>query len=132
MVWKLYYDGGCNLCDRSKTKAEKWAEKARQPLDADILQGDEAIEKGYFMDGAMTLEADGKVYQAADAWMKLMTIAPWYLRWISWFGATKPTMAVAKWCYGIVAKYRYKWFGTKACPIPQKKAQTEEPTGVSR
>jgi predicted DCC family thiol-disulfide oxidoreductase YuxK len=114
--WKLFYDGGCNLCHVSKLRAERWAERAGQPLDVDVLLSDEGIAKGY--GDAMVLEADGQVLTAADAWMKMMTIAPWYLRWISWFGLTKPTMAVARFVYGVVAKYRYKWFGTRACQVP--------------
>jgi predicted DCC family thiol-disulfide oxidoreductase YuxK len=113
--WKLFYDGGCNLCHVSQLRAERWAAKAGQPLEADVLLSDEAIAKGY--GDAMVLEADGKVYAAADAWMKMMTIAPWYLRWVALFGKTKPTMAITRWFYGIVAKYRYKWFGTRECQI---------------
>ena len=89
---------------------------AHQPLDVAILAGDEGIAKGY--GESMVLEADGLVLLAADAWMKIMTIAPWYFRWLTIFGKTKPTMAIVRWVYGIVAKYRYKWFGTKACQIP--------------
>jgi predicted DCC family thiol-disulfide oxidoreductase YuxK len=118
-TWKLFYDGGCNLCHVSKLKAERWAEKAHQPLQADVLLSDEAIAKGY--GELMVLEADGEVLTAADAWMKMMTIAPWYLRWISWFGKTKPTMAVARFVYNIVAKYRLKWFGTRVCQVPAQK-----------
>jgi predicted DCC family thiol-disulfide oxidoreductase YuxK len=117
-TWKLFYDGGCNLCHVSKLRAEKWAEKSGQPLQVDVLASDEAIAKGY--GEAMVLEADGQVLTAADAWMKLMTVAPWYLRWISWFGKTRPTMALAKLVYGLVAKFRYKLFGTRACQIPTR------------
>ena len=115
-TWKLFYDGGCNLCHASQLRAERWAKRAGQPLDVDILLSDEAIAKGY--GEAMVLEADGRVYQAADAWMKIMSIAPLGIRWVSIFGKTKPTMAVAAWAYGIVAKYRLKWFGTRQCQIP--------------
>jgi len=119
-TWKLFYDGGCNLCHVSKLRAESWAQRAHQPLAVDVLVSDEALAKGY--GDAMVLEADGKVLTAADAWMKLMTISPWYLRWVSWFAKTKATMAVAAAIYGIVAKYRIKWFGSRACQIPAKPA----------
>ena len=118
-TWKLFYDGGCNLCHVSQLRAEKWAKKAGQPLDVDVLLSDEGLAKGY--GDAMVLEADGKVYEAADAWMKIMTVAPWYFRWVGWFAKTKPTMAIAKFFYGIIAKYRRKWFGTRACQIPAKR-----------
>ncbi len=83
----------------------------------DVLLSDSALAKGY--GEAMVLEADGKVFKAADAWMKVMTIAPWFLRWIAVFAKTKPTMAVASWMYGIVAKYRIRWFGSRQCQIPK-------------
>jgi predicted DCC family thiol-disulfide oxidoreductase YuxK len=114
--WKLFYDGGCNLCHASKLRAEAWANRAGQPLKVDILLSDEAIAKGY--GSAMVLEADGEVFTAADAWMRLMTIAPWYLRWLTVFRLTRPTMALARWAYGVVAKYRIKWFGSRACEVP--------------
>lgn len=119
MAWKLFYDGGCNLCHTSKLRVEKWAEKAGRPLDVDILQSDEAVAKGYPMD-AMVLEADGTVYYGADAWLKIMEVSPWYLRWIAWTRHVPPLAWVAKKIYGIVARYRYKWFGTRACAIPTK------------
>jgi predicted DCC family thiol-disulfide oxidoreductase YuxK len=120
MTWKLFYDGGCNLCHTSKLRVERWAELAHQPMEVEILQSNEAVEKGY--GEAMVLEAEGKVYQGADAWLRLMKISPWYLRWIGWMDLTPPTRWIAKAMYRIVAKYRYKWFGTRACQIPQKPA----------
>src|SRR5579884_1253255 len=112
MAWKLFYDGGCNLCHTSKLKAEKWAERAGQPMEVDILQSDEAIEKGYQGD-VMVLEADGQVYYGADAWLKIMTIAPWYLRWVSVMRYTPPTRWLARVAYALVARIRYKLFGTR-------------------
>jgi predicted DCC family thiol-disulfide oxidoreductase YuxK len=119
MAWKLFYDGGCNLCHASQLRAERWAKKAGQPLDVDILASHEAIEKGYA--DAMVLEADGKVYQAADAWFKMMTVAPWYVRWVSWFRYWKPTRWLASKVYDLIAKYRIKWFGSRSCQIPTDK-----------
>lgn len=113
----LYYDGGCNLCDVSQTRAGKWALRAKVPMRAVMLQEEEAIEKGY--SEAMVLETPDGVFQAADAWLELMRrVAPWYLKPVSWMVLTKPTRALARWAYGIVAKYRIKWFGSKACAIP--------------
>lgn len=116
MAWKLYYDGGCNLCHASKLRVERWAERAGQPLDVDILQSPEAIEKGY--GEAMVLEAD-QVYIGADAWLRLMSVAPWYLRWIGFMRHTRPTRWLATTLYGIVARLRYRLFGRRACPIPR-------------
>lgn len=89
-------------------------------MDVDILQSDEAIGKGYQGD-VMVLEADGQVFYGADAWLKVMTIAPWYLRWLSWGRYTLPTRWLSRLVYGIVARIRYKLFGTRACPIPGAK-----------
>jgi predicted DCC family thiol-disulfide oxidoreductase YuxK len=114
-TWKLFYDGGCNLCHASQLRVERWARRAGQPLAVDVLVSDEGIAKGYGQ--VMVLEADGTVFQAADAWMKVMTIAPWYWRWISLFAKTKPTLWVMRVFYGIVAKYRLKWFGTRECQL---------------
>lgn len=115
-TWKLYYDGGCNLCHVSQLRAEKWAQKSGQPLHVDILQSDDAIAKGY--GDAMVLEVGDEVYLAANAWLKLMSVAPWYFRWISWFGGNPFMSKLANLAYDVVAKYRYKWFGTRVCQIP--------------
>lgn len=116
--WKLYYDGGCNLCHASQLRVERWAKRAKQPLTVDVLLSDDAISKGY--GDAMVLEADGEVLSAAQAWLKIMTIAPWYLRWLAGMRNTKPTLAAASWAYGVVAKYRIRIFGSRSCQIPSK------------
>ncbi|MFZ4507111.1 MAG: thiol-disulfide oxidoreductase DCC family protein [Fimbriimonas sp.] len=118
-VWKLYYDGGCNLCHASQIRAVQWAARAHQPMEAMPLQSHEAIEKGYA--DAMVLERDGKVYQAVDAWMEILDIAPWYLRWVRSLKKTAPTRSLLRWGYGVVARYRLKWFGTRECQIPTRR-----------
>lgn len=116
--WKLFYDGGCNLCHTSKLRVERWAEAAGQPLEVEILQSDEAITKGY--QDAMVLEADGKVYQGADAWLHIMRIAPWYVRWLSLLALTPPTRWLASQGYWIVARLRFRIWGRRTCPIPTR------------
>ena len=118
MTWNLYYDGGCNLCHASKLRAEKWAERAGQPLHVEILQSEEAMNKGYDLEN-MVLEADGQVYKRADAWLRMMAIAPWYLRWVGWFRFTGVSRAIAKFIYELVARIRYKVWGRRACPLPK-------------
>ena len=61
------------------------------------------------------LIAFGKPLVAADAWIYAMRIAPWYLRWLRWF--PKP---ILRFGYGIVARLRYRLFGTRACPLPRR------------
>jgi predicted DCC family thiol-disulfide oxidoreductase YuxK len=117
MQWKLYYDGGCNLCHGSKTRAEAWAERAGQALEAVPLQSPEALEKGY-AGAEMVLEAE-RTYFAADAWLALLRIAPWYLRWVAWLGVVPGFRQLLQVGYRIVARYRHRWFGRRACPIPQ-------------
>lgn len=119
MTWKLFYDGGCNLCHRSQLQAERWAKRAGQELHVDVLQSDEATSKGY--GDAMVLEAD-RVYVASDAWFKILTISPWYVAWLGIFRLTPPTRWLASKCYDLIAKYRRKWFGTRECQLPRNKS----------
>ncbi len=117
-TWKLFYDGGCNLCHVSKLRVEKWAEHAHVPLDVEILQSDEGIQKGY--GDAMVLETDSGPLFGADAWLALLQISPWYLRPLYGLGKLPLVRPVMKWAYGVVARYRYRWFGTRECQIPRK------------
>ncbi|MFY9233290.1 MAG: DCC1-like thiol-disulfide oxidoreductase family protein [Fimbriimonadaceae bacterium] len=118
-TWNLYYDGGCNLCHKSQLRAERWAKRAGQPLHAEVLQSEEAVAKGYEPQ-TMVLEADSKVYTRADAWLRLMAIAPWYIRWLSWFRLSSLTRAIAKVFYEFVARIRFAVWGRRACPIPPR------------
>lgn len=115
-MWTLYYDGGCNLCHASQLRAVRWASRSGQALNAVPLQSAEAMEKGYTLDG-MVLERDGSVYRAAQAWIELLSIAPWYLRWLHWAGKAPVFRPLLTWGYGVVAKYRIKWFGKRECSL---------------
>lgn len=117
--WTLYYDGGCNLCHTSKLQAEAWAERSGRPLEVDVLVSDAALAKGYGGQ-EMILEADGKVFRAAEAWLKLMEIAPWYLRWVAFVARLAPIGWLAKKGYEVVARNRIKWFGSRECQIPRR------------
>lgn len=119
--WKLFYDGGCNLCHTSQLRIEKWAKRAGQSLDVDVLQSDEAIDKGYTLEG-LVLEIDGTPHIGYDGFLESMKVAPWWGRWIYGLRNVRLARKIAKWAYGIVAKYRHKWFGTRSCPIPSSKA----------
>jgi len=118
MLWKLYYDAGCNLCHNNKLKAERWAERTGQALEALPLQSEEGLQKGYGLHD-MVLVAD-KEYIGADAWLKLLTLAPWYLRWLAPLRLFPPTNWLAKLGYRFVAAIRYKIWGRRACEIPKK------------
>lgn len=118
MTWKLYYDGECNLCHGSQLQVVKWAQRRGQMVEPEILQSPEAEAKGYIGD-RMVLEAD-KTYFAEDAWLKLMTLAPWYLSWIAIFRWIPPIKWILSIGYRIVARYRKKMFGTRTCPLPPR------------
>lgn len=117
-TWQLFYDGGCNLCHESKLRAEQWAEQRHRPLVAMPLQSQEAWDRGFTGD-EMKLVADGETYGAVDAWIKLLSIAPWYLRWLYPIGRTRIGRAVMRPVYNLVARYRKKWFGSRACALPK-------------
>lgn len=119
--WTLYYDGGCNLCHTTQLRLERWAAKRNQPLHVDILQSDKAIQKGYTLEG-LVLEIDGKPHVGYDGWLESMKVAPWPLRWLYSLRKISLFRSLAKFAYGIVAKYRLKWFGSRSCPIPTSKA----------
>ena len=117
--WTLYYDGGCNLCHTSQLKIEKWATKAGQPLHVDVLQSDEAIGKGYTLEG-LVLEIDGQPHIGYDGWLESMKVAPWYGRWIYGLRKIRAARWIFKMIYAFVAKVRYILFGRRACQIPPK------------
>jgi predicted DCC family thiol-disulfide oxidoreductase YuxK len=119
--WSLFYDGGCNLCHSTQLRLEKWAKKHSQPMKVDILQCDEAIQKGYSLEG-MVLEVDGKPLKGYEAWLHSMKVAPWGLRWIHALRNISAFRFLARTGYQIVAKYRIKWFGSRACSIPSHKS----------
>lgn len=125
MAWTLYYDGGCNLCHSSKLRIEQWAESRKFPLRVDVLQSPEGVAKGY--GSAMVVEVDGVTLTAADAWLKLMWLAPWYLRWVHYLGRVPGVRQLLALGYAVVARFRYRWFGRRACPVswaPEKEPES--------
>jgi predicted DCC family thiol-disulfide oxidoreductase YuxK len=110
--WVLFYDGTCNFCHASMKKVKEWARRTGKPLDVHTLQSPLAKERGYGEN--MILEADGRVYEAGDAWLRVMAIAPWYLRWITLMRHTGFTKWLAKMGYNFVARNRHLWMGKRA------------------
>jgi predicted DCC family thiol-disulfide oxidoreductase YuxK len=111
MTWKLYYDGECNLCHGSQLQVARWASKSGQDIETEILQSDEAQNKGY--------EGD-EIYRAHKAWIKLMTVAPWYLRWVAPVAKLPLLSWFTKIGYQFIAKYRKKFFGKRVCQLPTR------------
>lgn len=113
-TWKVYYDAGCNVCHHSQLRMVKWAQKRGQSLEAIPLQSEEAAAKGYADE--MVVEIDGKPFFRHEGWAQVLKLAPWYLRWVGVFSGTAPF----RWTYNFVAKWRYRLFGRRTCPIPKK------------
>jgi predicted DCC family thiol-disulfide oxidoreductase YuxK len=114
--WRLFYDGSCNLCHTSMKRLKEWARERNQPLEVHTLQSHYATDKGY--GSQMVLEADGKVYKAGDAWLRVMKIAPWYLRWVSAMRHTSVTKWLALTFYNFIANTRHLWFGRRDLGVP--------------
>lgn len=115
--WTLYYDGGCNLCEASRTLAGKWAARADVPLRTVMLQDREAVAKGFDPD-LMVLETPEGTFSAADAWLQIMRFGPVLLRPVAWMRLTRPTRWLARTVYGFIAARRRQWFGTRECKLP--------------
>lgn len=111
--WTLFYDGGCNLCHLGRLRIEDWAPRAGIDLRVEVLQSAEAIGKGY--GDAMVLEVDGKPLFGAEAWIETLGISPMPFRMARWI--PRPLLRLG---YGLVARYRYRIFGRRSCPIPPK------------
>jgi hypothetical protein len=79
------------------------------------------LDKGYTLEG-LVLEIDGQPHIGYDGWLESMKVSPWYLQGFYALRKLAPFRYVAKIGYGIVAKYRLKWFGTRTCQIPQPKS----------
>jgi hypothetical protein len=95
--------------------------RRRQPLHVDVLQSNDSLDKGYTLEG-LVLEIDGQPHIGYDGWLESMKVSPWYLQGFYALRKLAPFRYVAKIGYGIVAKYRLKWFGTRTCQIPQPKS----------
>lgn len=117
--WKLFYDGGCNLCEATQSRFARWAQRAGYPLQTQFLQSDEALEKGYVGD-QIVLEADGEVLYGPDAALRLLRYAPFPLRWFAWMGRFAFTRWMTRMGYRLVARYRYAVFGRKTCALPKR------------
>lgn len=126
-MWRLYYDGECNLCHSSQLRVVRWARAAGQPLETEILQSPEAEAKGY--SGAMTLEADGEVLFAEQAWLRLARLAPGFVGWVAPLLAFPWLRPIVRFGYRTVERNRFRWFGKRTCEIPRQPLPTPEVPG---
>lgn len=116
MRWKLFYDGECNLCYSSQLRVGQWAHRADVPLDILTLQSEEAKSKGYGT--TMVLETGEGVFYGFEAWLKVFQLAPMPLRLMQWLGKSRPTKALARGFYWVIASLRYRLFGRRSCTLP--------------
>jgi len=117
-VWRLYYDGECNLCHSSQLRVVRWARASGQELETDILQSAEAQAKGY--GDAMALEADGEVLFAEQAWLRLARLAPGFVGWVAPLLASRGLRPLVRLGYRLVERNRLRWFGRRTCEIPKR------------
>lgn len=115
--WRFFYDCECGFCERQRLRAYRWATRLGKELEAECLQSQEAVAKGY-PDDAFVLEADGRVYFGGDAALHLLHIAPVPLRWLAWTERLSLAHRFMGWAYPIVARLRHRIGGAKSCRIP--------------
>ncbi len=115
--WKLFFDGSCNLCTASSRRVRDWGNGRGQPIELHTLQSPMAQDRGYGTD-RLALEAGGKTYYAAEAWLKLMELAPWYFRWVSWTQHNRVTKWIVVKFYNFIAQHRHFWLGRRDPGVP--------------
>ncbi len=106
----ILYDGTCNLCLASRRRLERW--KTAPSMRFVALQDSEAcaLVPGLSPEeylGAMHVVEEGKVRSGADAWFRIMRLAPAWYRWVAWVTPRFVARPVYRW----IARNRYKWFG---------------------
>ena len=108
--WRLFYDSDCAFCTKWMRRSLRWAELRGVSMETQPLTGGEAMAKGY--GDVVVLEAD-RVYCAGDAWRKLVSLAPWYLRSFSLMRLSPPSRRLVGWIYGLVASRRSCEIGSR-------------------
>lgn len=111
----LIYDGQCRLCVTAKESLE------RRTDGGDVrfvpYQSEEAVQclgpdyKSGRPDAAFLVEADGKVTKGLDAFVPLLPgLRGGWLLLAFWRVPVLRPIAYA--LYRVIARYRYRWFGT--------------------
>lgn len=123
----VFFDGVCNLCDRTVQfllKIDK-----HQRLQFGSLQGETAkkILPAYQISpeklGSIVFIHQNNVYTESSAVLEILRVigGPWTLLYI--FRIVPPFIRNA--FYRLIARYRYQWFGKKdQCMIPSPSVRT--------
>jgi predicted DCC family thiol-disulfide oxidoreductase YuxK len=118
----ILYDGTCTLCVASKRRLERWPRSSEMRFVA--LQDPEArsllpgLSEAELL-GAMHVVEEGRVWSGADAWFRVMRLAPLRIRWLAWITPRWLARPVYRW----IARKRHAWFGRAegcqrgSCPI---------------
>lgn len=113
-TWRLYFDGQCPLCLRAEKTATRWAERASVPFEARPIQ---CVEGAPLV---LTLQVGERSFTSDEAWIKLLTIAPWPLRWIGLAAERSKGFArIVRGVYKVVARYRRRNSTCEACSLPR-------------
>ncbi|MEO5583533.1 MAG: DUF393 domain-containing protein [Saprospiraceae bacterium] len=118
----LLFDGTCVLCNwffQWVIKKDKINSFYFATLQSDF--GKQLIDDHHLHTDvdSVILYDRGKVYIYSAAALKVLVLLGRYHAWLGHVGLIFPRM-IRDGVYKFIAKYRYKWFGMKACIIPDK------------
>jgi len=123
----LYFDGVCNLCERSVQFAIRHDKKKQfsfATLQSDAGQQARAhVTAAHGQQESMILFANGKYYTRSTAALRLVRMlgGAWQLLFIF----TIIPRFLRDPVYDLVARNRYKWFGKKTtCMVPTEELKT--------
>ncbi|MEP7321152.1 MAG: DUF393 domain-containing protein [Saprospiraceae bacterium] len=119
----LLFDGTCVLCNwffQWVIKKDKFNTFYFATLQSDF--GRQLIEDHHLdtdVDSVILYDR-GNVHIFSAAALKVLILLGGYYAWLGHIGLMFPRI-IRDGVYKFIAKYRYKWFGVKACIIPDKK-----------
>lgn len=118
----LLFDGTCVLCNwffQWVIKKDKFNTFSFATLQSDF--GQQLIDD-YHLDtdvDSVILYNQDQVYIFSAAALKVLVLLGGYHAWLGHIGLFFPR-SIRDGVYKFIAKYRFKWFGMKACIIPDK------------
>ncbi len=117
----LFYDGQCNLCSRFLRLIARWDKMHR----IGVVDQFSTVASDFFQSHNFNPDGDtvvlymyGKFYQRSAAVLRVFRLLGglWPLLYLA-VAIPKP---MRDWLYDLVARNRYRWFGSKeACPLKQ-------------
>jgi len=118
----VVYDGECRLClatvaklRRMRTRSELRFVALQSVLSGEIAPwpGLEGVAPERLRAQLHVTDAEGRLYGGAEAVLRLLRDVP-SLAWLGRLGALPGLRGVSRLLYRLVAKYRYRLFGTEA------------------